>query len=153
MNKKNTLNIRKFDKLNGRKKGGFTLIEVIAVIAIIGVIAAVLLPKFTNYINEAKKLKVVEQSRKVVMAVECYNMTADTKISDTETVSAVIGKDGVKKYFENTTTDINKLKSDMSVGNCYSIVNGDEFTINNDTGVFSNMGNVPKETESKEPEK
>lgn len=87
------------------------------------------------------------------MAVECYNMTADTKISDTETVSAVIGKDGVKKYFENTTTDINKLKSDMSVGNCYSIVNGDEFTINNDTGVFSNMGNVPKETESKEPEK
>ena len=91
-----------------KKKDGFTLIEVIAVIAIIGVMASVLLPKFTNYINEAKKLKVVEQSRKVVMAVECYNMKASTQIPKTNTVTQALNQPGVKKYFEDSATDTNK---------------------------------------------
>lgn len=144
MKRKNVHNIDN-ERLHNRKwqrkkNGGFTLIEVIAVIAIIGVMASVLLPKFTNYINEAKKLKVVEQSRKVIMAVECYNMKASTQIPKTNTVTQALNQPGVKKYFEDSATDTNKLKMDMSINDCYSIVNGDEFSINAVSGQFSKMG-------------
>ncbi|MDO5518203.1 MAG: prepilin-type N-terminal cleavage/methylation domain-containing protein [Clostridium sp.] len=115
-----------------KKKGGFTLIEVIAVIAIIGVMASVLLPKFTNYINEAKKLKVVEQSRKVVMAVECYNMkvnkTSDVIKNDAK-ISSVTSKPEVSKYFENIENDIDKLDENMKISDCYNIVNGASFEL------------------------
>ena len=56
------------------KKAGFTLIELIAVIAIIIILSGVLLPKVIGYVQEAKKLKVVDQCRKVVMATESYNL-------------------------------------------------------------------------------
>ena len=136
-------------RTNCRKKGGFTLIEVIAVIAIIGIMASVLLPKFTKYINEAKKLKVVEQSRKVVMAVEAYNMKADHQIPKTASISTAKGNSGVSKYFEDITNETDKLVETMTVQDCYNIVNGDEFSINTETGVFTNLGVIPKGSEEK----
>lgn len=130
-------------RTNCRKKGGFTLIEVIAVIAIIGIMASVLLPKFTKYINEAKKLKVVEQSRKVVMAVESYNMKASHQIPKTASISTVKSNSGVSKYFEDITNDTDKLTESMKVKDCYDIVNGAEFSINAETGAFTNFETVP----------
>lgn len=136
--RKSNLNYSKRTK--GKKKKGFTLIEVIAVIAIIGMMASVLLPKFTNYMNEAKKLKVVEQSRKVVMAVETYNMKAEAPIADSTTVGVAKANSGVNKYFEKVNDETNKLLDDMSIKDCYKIVSGEEFSINTETGVFSNLG-------------
>lgn len=136
--RKNNLNYSK--KANGKKKKGFTLIEVIAVIAIIGMMASILLPKFTSYMNEAKKLKVVEQSRKVLMAVETYNMKAENTISMTDNVSKAKGTTGVSKYFEDIDTDTDKLLGTMTLQDCYDIVNGKDFNID-DSGVYNNTIN------------
>ena len=51
-----------------KKKSAFTLIELIVVIAIIAILAAALTPSFTGYINEAKKVAVINQAKNVVTA-------------------------------------------------------------------------------------
>ena len=54
---------------HNKKKSAFTLIELIVVIAIIAILAAALTPSFTGYINEAKKVAVINQAKNVVTAL------------------------------------------------------------------------------------
>ena len=79
------------------KSSGFTLIELIAVIAIIMILSGVLFPKVLGYVQEAKKLKVVDQCRKIVMATESYNLRY-IPLEKNQSVSSIINKDGIKKY-------------------------------------------------------
>lgn len=118
-----------------KKKKGFTLIEVIAVIAIIGILAVAFLPKVTGYIKEAKKVKVVEQCKNVIMAVESYNLRHDTPISKTTVVSDLKTNKGVNKYLEDVT--LSNLPTNTSVQNCYDIINGAEFEFAGNTEVLN----------------
>lgn len=110
----------------GRKKKGFTLLEVIAVIAIIGILSAAIVPNVTGYIKEAKKVKVVDQCRKVVMAAESYKLKYNS-LANTMTISEMKSKDGVSKYLEQV--DLNNLPTSTTLDKCYSVVNGGEFEL------------------------
>ena len=117
---------RKITLKKGRKKKGFTLLEVIAVIAIIGILSAAIVPNVTGYIKEAKKVKVVDQCRKVVMAAESYKLKYSTLL-DTTTISEMKTKDGVSKYLEQV--NLGNLPTGATLGKCYDVVNGGEFEL------------------------
>ena len=117
-----------------KKKSAFTLIELIVVIAIIAILAAALTPSFTGYINEAKKVAVINQAKNVVTAYE----SAKVKSSNTYTLDTTVDTfaDGSALL---DPKDVNKL-SNTSIGNCYSIVNTEEYDITlKDNGTFNEL--------------
>lgn len=118
-------------EISKKKKKGFTLIELIAVIAIIGILAGVLVPKISGYMQEAKKTKVMDQSRKVLLAVESYNMKNDKPIdiNNTNTVDTALSKASIIEFIDpgkNKATilssTLDKLPSDMKLADCKAIV-------------------------------
>ena len=117
-----------------KKKSAFTLIELIVVIAIIAILSAALTPSFTGYINEAKKVAVINQAKNVVTAYEATKV----KSSNTYTLNTTVdtfanGSDLLDKK------DVNKL-SNTSIENCYSIVNTEEYDITlTDNGTFNEL--------------
>ena len=118
---------------HNKKKSAFTLIELIVVIAIIAILAAALTPSFTGYINEAKKVAVINQAKNVVTAYEATKV----KSSNTYTLNTTVdtfanGSDLLDKK------DVNKLSN--TIENCYSIVNTEEYDITlTDNGTFNEL--------------
>ena len=53
-----------------RKKGGFTLVELIVVLVILAILAALLIPALTGYIDKAKEKSIIAETRQVVMAAQ-----------------------------------------------------------------------------------
>ncbi|MCR6514825.1 type II secretion system GspH family protein [Clostridium sp. LY3-2] len=132
----------------GKKKKGFTLIELVAVVAIIGILAAILVPKIAGYMKEAKKTAVIDQSRKVTMAVDAYKMKGGKDITDSTSVYVALAKESVaslasgKEAQADAVKELNKLKigagaaGDMTIKDCYDIVNQKADCSVDDNGVW-----------------
>ena len=104
----------------------FTLIEIIAVLAIMAILASVLIPNVTGYINEARKVKVVNQARKVVMSVESFNVKSTTKITKTSTETISVVKSKLEGFIQNE--DISLLKEDtITIADCYNVLDTENY--------------------------
>lgn len=130
---------------HNKKKSAFTLIELIVVIAIIAILAAALTPSFTGYINEAKKVAVINQAKNVVTAYEATKVkSSNTYTLDTTVDAFAEGSDLLKGK------DVNKLNN-TSIKNCYSIVNTEEYDITlTDNGTFNELKAISSTSTSTE---
>ena len=123
--------------INKQKKSAFTLIELIVVIAIIAILAAALTPSFTGYINEAKKVAVINQAKNVVTAYESAKVKSSSISKETSVAS-----------FANASTlididDVDKIKN-ASIEECYSIINTEKNDITlTDEGTFESVFTIP----------
>ncbi len=117
-----------------KKKKGFTLIELVAVLAIIAILSTAFVPKFGNYITEAKKVAVLNEAKTVVAAYE----SAKVKITSDETNTYI--EDLIdKKYLEEGS--IKKIPDKFSVAQCKQLMDTENYTFD----IVSGYATAPTE--------
>lgn len=119
------------------KKKGFTLIELVAVMAIIAILAAAFIPKFGNYIAEAKKVSILNEAKSIVTAYE--SVRHKSNFNENSTGSSFEG--------DNLPLETGSLKKlgKAKVSQCKLLLDTEEnnFKINDDNSIsiFKNGSN------------
>lgn len=72
-------------RFEGRRKAGFTLIELMVVVAILGILAAVAIPAFTTYLRRAKTAEAANNLGALFKAMSTYY---NRPIADGPTINA-----------------------------------------------------------------
>ena len=129
--------------IKSKKKKGFTLIEMVAVVAIIGILAAILVPKITGYMKEAKKTGVIDQARKITQAYETAEMKGKLKATDMTSATPKPTVNGITNETMLSLLDVptDKLATEFAklnnanIEDCFDIVEGGEFTVNSN-GIY-----------------
>lgn len=131
---KTIINFFKIKSNLKNKKKGFTLIELVAVMAIIAILSAAFIPRFGNYITQAKKVSILNEAKSIVTAYESVKYKSTTK-NENETIGSdlqgdnlPIEKDSLKKLGNATVTQC-KLLLDTE---------NHDFTLNDNTITISN---------------
>ena len=117
---KTIINFFKIKSNLKNKKKGFTLIELVAVMAIIAILSAAFIPRFGNYITQAKKVSILNEAKSIVTAYESIKYKSTTK-NENETIGSdlqgdnlPIEKDSLKKL-GNATVAQCKLLLDTEI--------------------------------------
>ena len=131
---KTIINFFKIKSNLKNKKKGFTLIELVAVMAIIAILSAAFIPRFGNYITQAKKVSILNEAKSIVTAYESVKYKSTTK-NENETIGSdlqgdnlPIEKDSLKKL-GNATVAQCKLLLDTENHDC--TLNDNTITISN----------------------
>lgn len=111
-----------------RKKRGFTLIELVVVIAIIAVLAAAFTPKLSGYIEQARKVSVLDQAKRVLTAYESITLKSST-LTENSDITAVINASGSLV----TSDEITKIPHSFTILQCRKLLNTEtyDFTMSN----------------------
>ncbi len=98
-------------KLN-KKRGGFTLVEIMIVVAIIALLAAIAVPNFLRARKRSQATRILEDLRMLDAAIDQYAIENNKKQDDTVTV------DDVKNYLKAGTVLYSDPNKDL-LGNSF----------------------------------
>lgn len=131
---KTIINFFKINSNLNNKKKGFTLIELVAVMAIIAILSAAFIPRFGNYITQAKKVSILNEAKAIVTAYESVKYKSTTK-NENETIGSDLQGDNLP-----IEKDSLKKLGNATVAQCKLLLDTEnhDFTLNDNTITISN---------------
>lgn len=81
-----------------RNLKGFTLIEVLVAMAIVAILAAVAVPSYSEYVNKARRLEVVQAFLDIETSMEKYLLQTNQTTTNLVTVLDTVGIQNMKKH-------------------------------------------------------
>ena len=131
---KTIINFFKIKSNLKNKKKGFTLIELVAVMAIIAILSAAFIPRFGNYITQAKKVRFLNEAKSIVTAYESIKYKSTTK-NENETIGSDLQGDNLP-----IEKDSLKKLGNATVAQCKLLLDTEnhDFTLNDNTITISN---------------
>lgn len=131
---KTIINFFKINSNLKNKKKGFTLIELVAVMAIIAILSAAFIPRFGNYIAQAKKVSILNEAKSIVTAYESVKYKSTTK-NENETIGSDLQGDNLP-----IEKDSLKKLGNATVAQCKLLLDTEnhDFTLNDNTITISN---------------
>ena len=131
---KTIINFFKINSNLNNKKKGFTLIELVAVMAIIAILSATFIPRFGNYITQAKKVSILNEAKSIVTAYESVKYKSTTK-NENETIGSDLQGDNLP-----IEKDSLKKLGNATVAQCKLLLDTEnhDFTLNDNTITISN---------------
>ena len=131
---KTIINFFKIKSNLKNKKKGFTLIELVAVMAIIAILSAAFIPRYGNYITQAKKVSILNEAKSIVTAYESVKYKSTTK-NENETIGSDLQGDNLP-----IEKDSLKKLGNATVAQCKLLLDTEnhDFTLNDNTITISN---------------
>lgn len=131
------INFKIYTKFKNSKKRAFTLIELVVVIAIIAVLAATFTPKLSGYIEEAKKVAVLDQAKRVLTAYESISLKSNSLTDNPSITSVIASSNGIV-----TEAEITKIPLTFTIDQCRDLLNTEKFTFTISKGQVSSITEV-----------
>ncbi|HOA42414.1 MAG TPA: prepilin-type N-terminal cleavage/methylation domain-containing protein [Bacillota bacterium] len=102
--------------MKGRRKKGFTLIELIVVVAVLALLAVVAVPMVASWVDDAKNAEAAANARTIELAMRAYMAKEGLENIANETVmETALGEYGLPKdKIEDSSADF-QVKKDGSV--------------------------------------